>query len=100
MTEEAQRQSIEYMRRGTVYTLRMLANQLEKLRQNHLQNVQIKKSATKPRENDYSTIEGQRKDYGTVVAHYDLRELGICWKDYCEDHQKLYDEIVETMMNS
>jgi arsenate reductase-like glutaredoxin family protein len=66
MTEEAQRQSIEYMRRGTVYTLRMLANQLEKLRQNHLQKVQLKKSATKPGENDYSTLEAQRKNLSKI----------------------------------
>jgi polar amino acid transport system ATP-binding protein len=46
------------------------------------------------------TIDGKRQDYGTIVAHYDLREMGICWKEYCEDHQKLYDELIETMMNS
>lgn len=66
MTEEAQRQSIEYMRRGTVYTLRMLANQLEKLHQNHLQKKQTKQSATKPGENDYSTLEAQRKNLSKI----------------------------------
>lgn len=66
MTEEAQRQSIEYLRRGTIYTLRMLANQLEKIRQNHHQNVQIKKAATNPGENDYSALEAQRKNLSKI----------------------------------
>ncbi|MFK4957414.1 hypothetical protein ACI1TR_05075 [Lactococcus garvieae] len=66
MTEEAQRQSIEYLRRGTIYTLRMLANQLEKIRQNHHQNIQIKKSATNPGENDYSALEAQRKNLSKI----------------------------------
>jgi polar amino acid transport system ATP-binding protein len=46
------------------------------------------------------TIDGQRKDYGTIVAHYDLRELGLCWKEHCEEHQRLYEDLVQTMMNS
>lgn len=46
------------------------------------------------------TIDGQKKNYGTVVASFDLREKGIAWKDYCEDHEHLYREIVEVMMNS
>lgn len=48
----------------------------------------------------YPTINGDMKDYGTIVAKYDLREMGLAWKDYCEKHDKLYDEIVQQMMNS
>lgn len=48
----------------------------------------------------YPTINGDKKDYGTIVAKYDLREMGLAWKDYCEKHDKLYDEIVHQMMNS
>ncbi|MCF6131507.1 ATP-binding cassette domain-containing protein [Flavobacterium wongokense] len=48
----------------------------------------------------YPTINGDKKDYGTIIAKYDLREMGLAWKDYCEKHDKLYDEIVHQMMNS
>jgi hypothetical protein len=34
------------------------------------------------------------------VAHYDLREMGLAWKEYDEKHDKLYDDIVRQMMNS
>ncbi|HMK06716.1 MAG TPA: ATP-binding cassette domain-containing protein [Flavobacterium sp.] len=48
----------------------------------------------------YPTINGKKQNYGTVVAHYDLREMGMAWKDYCEDHTKLAKEIVHQMMIS
>jgi ABC-type nitrate/sulfonate/bicarbonate transport system ATPase subunit len=48
----------------------------------------------------YPTINGDKKEYGTVVAKYDLREMGLAWKDYDEKHDKLYKEIVHQMMNS
>ncbi len=48
----------------------------------------------------YPTINGDKKDYGTVVANYDLREMGLAWKEYGEDHRKLYKEIVHQMMIS
>ena len=48
----------------------------------------------------YPTIEGVQKDYGSIVAKYDLREMGIAWTDYDTEHQKLYDEIVDQMMKS
>ncbi|MBQ0151590.1 MAG: ABC transporter ATP-binding protein, partial [Chryseobacterium sp.] len=46
------------------------------------------------------TIDGVKQNYGTVVATFDLREKGVAWKDYCEDHEHLYKEVVEIMMNS
>jgi ABC-type nitrate/sulfonate/bicarbonate transport system ATPase subunit len=48
----------------------------------------------------YPTINGKIQDYGTVVANYDLREMGLAWKEYGEDHRKLYKEIVHQMMVS
>ena len=48
----------------------------------------------------YPTINGDKKDYGTVVAKYDLRDMGLAWKEYGEDHRKLYKEIVHQMMIS
>jgi ABC-type nitrate/sulfonate/bicarbonate transport system ATPase subunit len=48
----------------------------------------------------YPTINGDKKEYGTIVAQYDLREMGLAWKEYDEKHDKLYDEIVRQMMNS
>ena len=48
----------------------------------------------------YPTVNSDKKDYGTVVAKYDLREMGLAWKEYGEDHRKLYKEIVHQMMIS
>jgi ABC-type nitrate/sulfonate/bicarbonate transport system ATPase subunit len=48
----------------------------------------------------YPTISGERKDYGTVVANYDLREMGLAWKEFGEDHVKLTKEIIHQMMVS
>ena len=48
----------------------------------------------------YPTVNGKLQTYGSIVAKYDLRELGICWKAYCEDHDKIAKQIVHQMMNS
>jgi ABC-type nitrate/sulfonate/bicarbonate transport system ATPase subunit len=48
----------------------------------------------------YPTIDGKQQHYGTIVAKYDLREDGLAWKDYCEDHIKLSKEIIHQMMIS
>ncbi len=48
----------------------------------------------------HPTINGDKKDYGTIVAQYDLREMGLAWKEVGDKHDKLYDEIVKQMMNS
>jgi len=48
----------------------------------------------------FPTIDGKKQDYGSIVAHYDLREMGMAWKDYCEDHTKLSKEIIHQMMIS
>lgn len=48
----------------------------------------------------YPTINSKKQDYGTIVANYDLREMGLAWKEYGEEHRKLYKEIVHQMMVS
>jgi ABC-type nitrate/sulfonate/bicarbonate transport system ATPase subunit len=48
----------------------------------------------------YPTINSKKQDYGTVVAQYDLREMGLAWKDYGAEHAKLCKEIVGKMMVS
>lgn len=48
----------------------------------------------------YPTIKGEQQHYGTVVAKYDLREMGLAWEEYGEKHLKLYKEIVQEMMIS
>lgn len=48
----------------------------------------------------HPTINGEKKDYGTIVAQYDLREMGLAWKESGAEHDKLYKEIVKQMMNS
>jgi len=48
----------------------------------------------------YPTLNGKLQNYGTIVAKYDLREMGIAWKEYDKDHIKLHKEIVHQMMIS
>ena len=48
----------------------------------------------------YPTIDGKKQNYGTIVAKYDLRELGIAWKEFGEEHLKLSKEIINQMMIS
>ncbi len=48
----------------------------------------------------YPTIKGELQHYGTIVAKYDLREMGLAWEEYGTEHRKLYKEIVHQMMIS
>lgn len=48
----------------------------------------------------YPTVNGKIQKYGTIVAKYDLREMGIAWKEFDKDHIKLHKEIVHQMMIS
>jgi ABC-type nitrate/sulfonate/bicarbonate transport system ATPase subunit len=48
----------------------------------------------------HPTINGVKQSYGTVVAKYDLRDMGIAWTDYSEEHIALVKEIVHQMMIS
>jgi len=48
----------------------------------------------------HPTLNGVKQSYGTIVAKYDLRDMGLAWKDFCEDHTALSKEIVHQMMIS
>jgi ABC-type uncharacterized transport system ATPase subunit len=48
----------------------------------------------------HPTLNGVKQSYGTVVAKYDLRDMGIAWTDYSEEHIALVKEIVHQMMIS
>lgn len=48
----------------------------------------------------HPTENGLKKDYGTIVAKYDLREMGLAWEEYGDKHAKLTKEIIQQMMLS
>ena len=48
----------------------------------------------------YPTVNGEKQKYGTIVGKFDLRELGLAWKEFGEDHLKLTKDIINQMMLS
>lgn len=38
------------------------------------------------------------REYATIVAHYDLKEMGLAWKEFGLEHLKLVQEIDDKMM--
>jgi ABC-type nitrate/sulfonate/bicarbonate transport system ATPase subunit len=48
----------------------------------------------------HPTLNGVKQSYGTVVAKYDLRDMGMAWQEYGEGHTKLAKDIVHQMMIS
>ncbi|MCR4032724.1 MULTISPECIES: ATP-binding cassette domain-containing protein [Flavobacterium] len=48
----------------------------------------------------YPTIDDKKQSYATIVAKYDLREMGLAWREYCDEHLKLSKEIIHQMMIS
>jgi ABC-type multidrug transport system ATPase subunit len=48
----------------------------------------------------YPTIEGKLADYGTIVKHFDLKEMGLSWQPFGTEHIKLVKEIRQAMMES
>ncbi len=48
----------------------------------------------------YPTIDGKRKEYGTIVKHVDMKELDLAWKDFGLDHIEVVKQIKATMLNS
>jgi ABC-type nitrate/sulfonate/bicarbonate transport system ATPase subunit len=48
----------------------------------------------------YPTVNGELQSYGTIVAHYDLREMKLAWTEYGVEHANLHKEIVHQMMIS
>ena len=39
-------------------------------------------------------------DYSTIIKHYDLKEMGIAWTEYGDQHRSLTKEIKEILINS
>lgn len=48
----------------------------------------------------YPTINAEKQNYGTIVAKFDLRELGLAWQEFGPEHLKLSREIINQMMLS
>lgn len=48
----------------------------------------------------YPTLNGEKQSFGSIVAKYDLREMGIAWTESEKDRKKLITEIVQQMMLS
>ncbi len=48
----------------------------------------------------YPTVNGEKADYGTIVKHIDMKELGLAWKDFGMDHIEIVKQIKETMLSS
>jgi ABC-type nitrate/sulfonate/bicarbonate transport system ATPase subunit len=48
----------------------------------------------------YPTINGKQEKYGTIVAKYDLRDIGLAWTGFGEKHRELCKEIIHQMMIS
>lgn len=39
-------------------------------------------------------------DYSTILKHFDLKEMGIAWTEYGEQHRALVGEIKELLLRS
>ena len=39
-------------------------------------------------------------DYATIVEHFDLKAMGLCWRDFGPEHLELVERIDNAMMNS
>lgn len=48
----------------------------------------------------HPTENGVMQNYGTIVAHFDLKKLGIAWQEFGEAHIKLVQEIKSVMLSS
>jgi len=48
----------------------------------------------------HPTIDGEQKDYGTIVKHFDLKDIDLAWKPFGEGHIDLVNQIKEAMMAS
>lgn len=48
----------------------------------------------------YPRIGNELANYGTIVKHVDLKELGLAWKPFGEKHLEVVKDIKQTMLNS
>ncbi|WP_324024534.1 ATP-binding cassette domain-containing protein [Maribacter sp. BPC-D8] len=48
----------------------------------------------------YPTIEGKKMDYGTIVKHFDMKEMELAWKDFGLDHIEVVKQVKNSMLSS
>ncbi len=48
----------------------------------------------------YPTIDGKKEEYGTIVKHFDMKELNLAWKDFGLDHIEIVKQIKTAMLSS
>ncbi|GAA5030346.1 hypothetical protein GCM10011506_19450 [Marivirga lumbricoides] len=48
----------------------------------------------------YPTIDGEHANYGTIVKHFDMKELGLAWKEFGLGHIEVVKQIKAAMLAS
>lgn len=48
----------------------------------------------------YPTVEGKQMDYGSIVKHFDMKEMELAWKDFGLDHIEVVKQVKAAMMSS
>jgi len=48
----------------------------------------------------YPTADGVTAEYGTIVKHFDMKELNLAWKDFGLDHMEVVKQIKRVMLQS
>lgn len=48
----------------------------------------------------YPTVNGKHENYGTIIAHFDLKEMGIAWETFGTAHMELVKQIKAVMLDS
>lgn len=48
----------------------------------------------------YPTIDGKQMDYGSIVKHFDMKEMDLAWKDFGLDHMEVVKQVKAAMMSS
>ena len=45
----------------------------------------------------YPTVNGEKQTYGTMIKHYDLKEMGLAWGEFGAMHRELVKDIEDFM---
>lgn len=48
----------------------------------------------------YPTIEGKQMDYGSIVKHFDMKEMDLAWKEFGLDHIEVVKQVKAAMLSS
>jgi ABC-type multidrug transport system ATPase subunit len=48
----------------------------------------------------YPTIKGKQESYGTIVGHFDLKEMNLAWQEFNGNHLSLCAQIKKLMLES